>query len=172
MMRRALIWIVLVALAAAVVWWTQFRPGETHAQVMLYFAGSVEGGATVVPAERTVRRGSAEELLRVAFEELLGGPSEAERAKGLTSEIPAGTRLRSLTVRNGVAFVDLTAEIASGGGSSSMLGRLWQIVYTGTQLPQATKVRLLINGEERRTLGGEGVMIDRPMGRPEVPPRF
>lgn len=172
MRRTVLVWIVLIVAAIAAVWWTQLRPREAVARVTLYFAGPVDGGATVVPVERTVRMRGPEEMLRLAFEELLAGPSEGERAKGLTSEIPAGTRLRGLSVRGGVAIVDLTAEIASGGGSSSMLGRLWQIVYTGTQLPQASQVRLLIEGEERRALGGEGAMIDKPIARPQAPPRF
>jgi spore germination protein GerM len=111
-------------------------------------------------------------MLRAALDALLVGPTAAERAQGLTTEIPPATRARSLTVREGVAYVDLSSAIASGGGSSSMTGRLWQIVYTATQLPQAPQVRLLIDGQERTSLGGEGVLIDRPIGRPATFPRF
>ena len=53
-----------------------------------------------------------------------------------------------------------------------MQGRLWELVYTGTQLPDARQIRLLIEGAERQALGGEGVMIDRPIGRPPAFPRF
>ncbi len=53
-----------------------------------------------------------------------------------------------------------------------MLARLWQIVYTGTQLPAAQQVRLLIEGQDRQALGGEGVMIEKPIGRPPAFPRF
>jgi spore germination protein GerM len=169
-MRRALIWLLIIAAVAAAVWWTQFRPGE--ARVTVYFVGPADGGGTVVPVERTVQGRGAEVLLRVAVEALLIGPSPSERARGLTSEIPAGTRLRHLTVREGVVTIDLTGSIASGGGSSSMLGRLWQLVYTGTQLPDARQVRLLIEGAERQALGGEGLLIDRPIGRPPAFPRF
>jgi spore germination protein GerM len=75
-------------------------------------------------------------------------------------------------VREGVAYVDLSGAIAAGGGSSSMQGRLWQVVYTATQMPQARQAVLLIDGQERATLGGEGVLIDRPIGRPAAFPRF
>jgi spore germination protein GerM len=102
---------------------------------------------------------------------LLAGPTAEERARGLTTEIPAGVRLRALAVRDGIAVIDLTEGIAAGGGSSSMQGRLWQMVYTGTQFG-VRQVRILIEGAERQALGGEGVLIDRPIGRPAAFPRF
>ena len=169
-MRRALIWLVIIAAAAAAFWWTQLRPRETR--VTVYFVGSADGAATVVPVERTVLGRGAEARLRGAVETLLAGPSPPERTKGLTTEIPTGTRLHGLTIREGVVTIDLTGSIASGGGSSSMQGRLWQLVYTGTQLPQARQMRLLIDGAERQALGGEGLLVDRPIGRPPAFPRF
>jgi spore germination protein GerM len=53
-----------------------------------------------------------------------------------------------------------------------MQARLWQIVYTATQLPAAPQARLLIEGQERQALGGEGVMLEKPIGRPPAFPRF
>ncbi len=169
-MRRTLIWIILLVAVAALIWATQFRPVDNR--IMVYFTGPVDGGSTLVPVERLVRGRGADVLLRGAFEALLAGPTPEERARGLRSEIPAGTRLRDLTVLEGVATIDLSETIASGGGSASMLARLWQIVYTGTQHPAAPQVRLLIEGAERQALGGEGVLIDRPIGRPPAFPRF
>lgn len=169
-MRRTLIWIVVLVAVAALVWATQIRPVDNR--VMVYFTGPVDGGSTLVPVERLVRGRGAVVILRGALEALLAGPTPGERARGFSSEIPAGTRLRALTVREGVATIDLTERIASGGGSASMLARLWQIVYTGTQHPAARQVRLLIDGQERTALGGEGVLIDRSIGRPPAFPRF
>ncbi len=169
-MRRVLVWLLIIAAAAAAFWWTQLRPRE--ARVTVYFVGSADGAATVVPVERTVQGRRAEALLRGAVEALLAGPAASERAKGLTTDIPTGTQLRGLFVREGVVTIDLTGSIASGGGSSSMQGRLWQLVYTGTQLPDARQMRLLIDGAERQALGGEGLLIDRPIGRPPAYPRF
>lgn len=139
---------------------------------MVYFIGPANGSHTVAPVERTVPGRGAEATLRGAIEALLIGPTPEERERGLSTEIPAGTRLRALTVREGVATIDLSEAVGSGGGSASMLGRLWQIVYTGTQHPAAPQARLHIEGEERRGLGGEGVLIDRPIGRPPTFPRF
>ncbi|MDI6771564.1 MAG: GerMN domain-containing protein [bacterium] len=169
-MRRILVWIAVLVVAAALIWWTQLRPQETR--VTVFFVGTADGAGTMVPVQRTVQGRGAQELLRGAFEALLAGPTAQERAKGLTTEIPAGTRLRDLSVREGVVTVDLSEAVGSGGGSSSMQGRLWQIVYTGTVLPAARQVRLIIEGEERQALGGEGLMIDRPIARPPTYPRF
>lgn len=169
-MRRILIWLIVLLVAAAALWWTRLRPQEIG--VSVYFVKESDGAATVVPVERAVAGRGAEVLLRGALEELLAGPSAGEQARGLTTEIPQGTRLRGLTIREGVAVIDLSEAIGSGGGSSSMLGRLWQIVYTGTQLPQAQQVRIIIEGQERQALGGEGLLIDKPIARPAAFPRF
>lgn len=169
-MRRILVWIAVLVVAAALVWWTQLRPRETR--VTVFFVGTADGAGTMVSVQRTLRGRGAQELLRGAFDALLAGPTAQERARGLTTEIPAGTRLRGLSVREGVVTVDLSEAVGSGGGSSSMQGRLWQIVYTGTALPAVRQVRLIIEGEERQALGGEGLMIDRPIARPPTYPRF
>ncbi|MDR7417756.1 MAG: GerMN domain-containing protein [Armatimonadota bacterium] len=169
MMRRVMIWLLVLAAASAVVWWTQVRPVPTRVDV--YFVGTADNAGTLVAVERVVEGRRPEVLVRAAIEVLLAGPTADERARGLTTEIPAGVRLRGLSVRDGVATLDLSEAIASGGGSSSMQGRLWQLVYTGTQFG-VRQVRILIEGEERPALGGEGVLIDRPIGRPPAFPRF
>lgn len=169
-MRRILTWIIILGAVVAAIWWLWIRPQEST--VMVYFIGPAAGGGTIVPVERVVKGRGDETILRGAFEELVLGPSAEERARGLSTEIPAGTRVRGLTVREGTATIDLSEAVTSGGGSASMQARLWQIVYTGTQRPSARQVRLLIEGTERQALGGEGVLIDRPIGRPPVFPRF
>ncbi len=169
-MRRVLVWLVVLAAVALIVWATQFRTIDNR--VMVYFIGPADGSHTVAPVERTVRGRGVDAILTGAIEALLTGPTPEERARGLSTEIPSGTRLRSLTVREGVATIDLSEAVGSGGGSNSMLARVWQIVYTGTQHSAAPQVRLLIEGAERRALGGEGVVIDRPIGRPPAFPRF
>ena len=169
-MRRPLLWILVLALAGGAAWFTQFRPVERRIKV--YFIGPVDGVPTLVEVERKIVGRRPDLLLRGAVEALLAGPTADEHAKGLVTEIPVGTRLRSLTIRDGIAFIDVSAAIASGGGSTSMQARLWQIVYTGTQLPAAQQVRLLIDGQERQSLGGEGIIIEKPIGRPPAFPRF
>src|SRR5438094_309350 len=138
--------IALLAVAAA---WRWAHPPQ--ARVSVYFIRAEASSSTVQDVTRTVQGRGPEALLAAAVRELLAGPTPAER---------------------GEVMVDLSHEIESGGGSSSMLGRLWQIVYTATQFPHAPRVRLLVEGQTRAALGGEGVVIDHPLARPASPPVF
>ncbi len=99
-------------------------------------------------------------VARASVEALLAGAPE-----GSSTAIPDGTRLLGLTIADGVATVDLSKEFGSGGGSSSMLGRLAQVVYTLTQFPSVTGVDFKLDGKPATTLGGEGVVLDHPQTR-------
>lgn len=166
---RALVVVVLAAAVVLAVWWW-LRP--VQATVSVYFVRGEGTSSVLQEVGRTVRGRGTQTLLTSAIRELLAGPTPEERRAGLTTAVPAGTRLRGLQLENDVVIVDFTGEVESGGGSSSMLGRLWQIVYTATQFPQAPRVRILIDGQARDAMGGEGVLIDRPLGRPPALPHF
>jgi Sporulation and spore germination/L,D-transpeptidase catalytic domain/Putative peptidoglycan binding domain len=81
-----------------------------------------------------------------AVRKLLAGPTRAEVSRGFRTYVPAGTRLDSVTVVDGLATVDVNERFASGRQSDSLLARLSQLVRTVTGLQGATKVQLLING--------------------------
>jgi hypothetical protein len=119
----------------------------------------------VAPAARAA---TSPAVASAAVRALLDGPTADERAAGLTSAVPPGTRLRSLRIEAGVAVVDLTGTFASGGGSASMQLRLAQLVTTLTQFPTVSSVRLWLDGEVATTLGGEGVLVDRELDRSDV----
>jgi hypothetical protein len=100
-----------------------------------------------------------------AIDALLAGPTAAERASGVVSAVPSGTRLLGITIRGGVATVDLTSEYQSGGGSLSMQTRLGQVVYTLTQFPTVQKVRFRLDGTPVNVFSSEGIVLDHPVGR-------
>ena len=77
---------------------------------------------------------------------LIAGPTRAEIRMGFRTYVPAGTRVRSVTVANSVATVDLNERFASGNDRRSLQARLAQLVRTLTGLQGATKVQLLMNG--------------------------
>ena len=77
---------------------------------------------------------------------LIAGPTRAEVARGFRTYVPAGTRVRSVKVANGIATVDLNERFGSGSDPRSLLARLAQLVRTLTGLQGATKVQLLMNG--------------------------
>jgi spore germination protein GerM len=100
-----------------------------------------------------------------AINELLKRPSSADAANGFHTEIPTGTRLRSVSIRDRVATVDLTGEFDDGGGSLSMFMRLAQLVFTVTQFDSVDAVTLKLDGRPVEVFSGEGIVIDRPMRR-------
>jgi len=95
--------------------------------------------------EQLVRQTRSHEATRLvataAMKALLAGPSPAELAAGLRTSVPAGTKLLGISIKKGVATVDLTSQYQSGGGSLSMKARLAQVVYTLTQFPTVSAVR-------------------------------
>lgn len=109
--------------------------------------------------EATPRVGTA------ALEALLAGPDDFEQGYGLSSAVPEDTQLLGLRVEDGIAHVDLTSEFESGGGTLSMQMRLAQIVYTLTQFPTVEGVLFSLDGEQVDVIGGEGIVVDQPLGR-------
>ena len=81
-----------------------------------------------------------------ALRALIAGPTRAEVKSGFRTYVPAGTRVRSVSVANGIATVDLNERFTSDGDPASLLARLSQLVRTLTGPEGATKVQLLING--------------------------
>jgi hypothetical protein len=81
-----------------------------------------------------------------AVRQLLSGPTKAERKLGYRTYVPAGTRLLSVEVANGLATVNLNAAFTSGA-TGGKLARLSQLVRTLTGLRGATQVQLLIAGK-------------------------
>jgi hypothetical protein len=117
----------------------------------------------VSPVRRSIAATPA--VARAALTELLDGPTSEESANGLASSIPAGTTLRDISLADGVATVDLGGAFDDGGGSASTLGRVAQVVATLTRFPTIQRVAFRIDGTPVRAIGGEGVVVDPPIGR-------
>ena len=117
----------------------------------------------VSPVRRSIAATPA--VARAAVTELLDGPTSEESANGLATAIPAGTRLRDVSLADGVATVNLGGAFDDGGGSASMLGRVAQVVATLTRFPTIQRVAFRIDGAPVQAIGGEGVVVDPPVGR-------
>jgi hypothetical protein len=120
----------------------------------------------IAPLRRTVA--STPAVARAALEALMTGPTDAEESDGLVTAIPDGTTLLGVTVADGVATVDLSGTFDDGGGSASMLGRVAQVVATLTQFSTIERVAFRLDGEPIETVGGEGVVVDPPIGRTAI----
>ncbi len=121
--------------------------------VRLYFLRGEKLGVAERRVARTTMPATA------AMKALLAGPTGTEKAAGLGTTIPAGTRLLGLTIEGTTATVDLSAEYASGGGSLSMMARVAEVVYTLTQFTTVRSVEFLLEGKPVEALGGEGIAL-------------
>ena len=106
-----------------------------------------------------------QEVGAAAMKALLQGPTDEEKAAGMFSTIPEGTTFLGLSIKDGIATVDLSKEYASGGGSLSMMMRLAEVIFTITQFPTVDGVNFKLDGKAIDVLGGEGLILDHPMSR-------
>lgn len=109
-------------------------------------------------------------VARATLEELVGGPSAADKEliDGIATSVPADTLVLGIAIDDGLATVDLSREFESGGGSFSMFARLAQVVYTVTQFPTVDEVRFKLDGRPVTVFSGEGINIDRPASRADL----
>jgi spore germination protein GerM len=112
--------------------------------------------------------GNTEPVLKAALEQLLAGPSSS----AFTTTIPRGTELRSVSVQNDGIHINLSQAFMTGGGTTSMTGRVAQVLYTATSLNPNAKVWLSVEGKPLETLGGEGLLLDQPMTRKSFEQNF
>lgn len=140
---------------------TPARPGTgtvTKGRVSVYFLS----GEKLAPAHRQVT-GTARAT--AAIKNLLTGPRTYEKKAGWSTAIPSGTKLNGVTINRRIATVDLSGRYESGGGSFSMGARLAQVVFTATQFSTVDKVKFELDGKPVTVFGGEGIMLNRPVGR-------
>jgi spore germination protein GerM len=115
---------------------------------------------------------SSQQVLTTAMQKLLA----AQPGEDLSSTIPKGTKLRSLEVRADGVHVDLSREFRfsrgeatpTGGGSTSIIYRVAQVIYTASSLDSNAKIFVSVEGQpidEKYPLGGEGLILPQPTTR-------
>lgn len=99
----------------------------------------------VFNTERIVAK--TEGVARAAIEELLKGPTEAEKSAGYYTNINAGTNIQKLIIENGTAKVDFNNKLESGIGGSCMVSAIRaQITETLKQFNTIQNVVISIDG--------------------------
>jgi spore germination protein GerM len=84
---------------------------------------------------------------RAALEQLLAGPTDAEKTEGYFTSINPGVKVQSLVVAGGIANVDFDEQLEfQVGGSCRVAAIASQIRETLKQFPTVTDVVISING--------------------------
>ncbi|WP_373529903.1 GerMN domain-containing protein [Nostoc sp.] len=138
------------------------QPGNEQT-ANVYWLRSKENDKNVALVPQPVKIASVlpNQPLEAAFQTLLAGPTEGTDS----TTIPKGTKLLGLKAENDQVHVNLSEDFTSGGGSTSMMGRVGQVVYTATTLNPKAKVYIDVNGKPLDVLGGEGVELQQPLTR-------
>lgn len=101
-----------------------------------------------------------------AVKALLAGPTADEKAKSCMTLIPAGTKLLSANVKNGIATLNFSEEFEYNSvGVEGYMGQLMQIVFTATSFNTVNSVQFIIEGQREEYLGSEGEWIGSPLSR-------
>lgn len=114
-----------------------------------------------LPRDLEVEAGSDAAVLKA----LLEGPREAERARGISTEIPAEVRLLGVRVANGVARVDLSGEFQAPASPERIALRVAQVVWTMTALSDVSSVSFSIDGELVAVTTDDGAAVERRVSR-------
>jgi hypothetical protein len=120
-----------------------------------------ERGGKLWLSKRTVAATTG--VAAAAVDRLFAGPNAAETAAGVTSEAPAGTHLRGVSIASGTATIDAGRRFAAPAARTSIRMRLAELTYTATQFATVDRVRLEIAGRE--VLSIDGAPVPAPMTR-------
>jgi hypothetical protein len=138
-------------------------PVETMIVRAYYVLDGDRGVEGLVPTLRVVPKSTG--VARAAMNALLDPDAVLAKYDQVSSAVPAGSKVLGLSVKNGVATIDLSSEFESGGGSAAARYRLGQVVYTLTQFPTVRSVLFQIEGRTVTTFGAEGIVLDGPQAR-------
>jgi hypothetical protein len=120
-------------------------------EVSVFFADP--DGETLKSLKLRVRRSTIENEIKEALDLLATGPP----ANDLSPTIPDGARVKSVSIKDSVAYVDFTSRLTEGhgGGSAGELITVYSIVDTATfSFPEINAVQILVEGKTVETIAG------------------
>lgn len=134
--------------------------GMEGKQVVVYFP--TRDAMYLMPESRKILPG--QEPMRSSIEILIAGPEKRDVA----AIVPPGVVLRSISVKEHIAYVDFNNAIIKNnpGGSTTELLLVGAIVNTLTEFPDIAGVRILVEGKQVQTLTGH-VDVGGVLGRSE-----
>ena len=128
---------------------------------------NIDGDGSVVRQLIKRQVTKSDSPLTTAINLLLQGPDTTKSAeRNCMSLIPAGTKLLSARVQDGVAYLNFNEAFEINTyGVEGYIHQLEQIVFTATAFSTVNSVQFLIEGEKKDYLGSEGQWIGSPLSR-------
>lgn len=132
-------------------------------QIDLYFDSSDDNGKVdIIKESRLIDK---EELVgEVLLHELIKGPSIESQLKPV---FPKDTKLLSFSIKDGIAYVNLSDDAKYSMSKIQEEACLKSLVYTLTTLDSINKVKILIDNRNIETLGGN-YNASKPLSKEDV----
>ena len=116
------------------------------------------GMVSPIPVTRTIEY--KDSPITRTIESLLRGPTVTERQRGITSFIPDDTDLISAHISGGHLILNFTHKFEENyTGRDAILLELSQVLLTSFNFNQVTKLSILIEGQHKRYITGEGIPL-------------
>jgi spore germination protein GerM len=144
----------------------------TAGKVKVFWLDDKDGKKIRVAPQERIARSTPQDSEGLVKESLVTLLASAGKEGKQTSTIPAGTKLLSSNIKQDGLHIDLSKEFTQGGGSTSMQGRVAQIIYTATNQNPNISVWISVEGKQLDALGGEGVEIKQPLTRQSFQQEF
>jgi len=140
------------------------RPVRTRTARLWFVKLDDDGAIELAPVSRLLPAGDSP--LGDNLAALLAGPTTAESRSGVVSLIPAGTAVRSVTVKGDTAVIDFNEQFRFNAlGIEGLRAELRQVVWAATEFPTVSRVQVLIEGRRVDYLAPEGAAVGQPLGR-------
>ncbi|MBI9109035.1 MAG: GerMN domain-containing protein [Spirochaetales bacterium] len=143
---------------------TPERPQKIRRSKLFFIVVDDNGGISLKEKVRPVYY--VDSPLTETINALLDGLSGSELNLGLISLIPEQTKLLSVAVKDGTAYLNFSDGFRFNSfGIEGYNAQLKQIVYTTTEFANINSVQILIEGAVNDYMGSEGVFIGKPLTR-------
>ncbi|MCR5597156.1 MAG: GerMN domain-containing protein [Lachnospiraceae bacterium] len=113
---------------------------ENSLQFVLYFADAEENYLRSISREVSKNTDASRE--QIVIEELIAGPTTGD----FRSVMPNGTKVNSVSVADGICYIDLSNEFLTGNSPVGMNLAVYSIVNSLAELNSVRKVQILIDG--------------------------
>jgi hypothetical protein len=119
--------------------------------VQIFFSnsklGNIASCENVYPLERQIPK--VKSVASTSLEELIKGPTSAEKSKGYLTNISKTTKVNKIVIEDGVAKVDFSSDIEKNiGGSCTVQAIRAQISETLLQFPTVSSVEIMVDGKK------------------------